>query len=578
MGNHRRPHRARVLIGALSGRRRRPPRCDSGQAVASVIAIIAMFVVLTYVAFGAANFAASETDQISTNSGAGPAAAAGVAAALYDLAAGNYTCAIASTNLPVTPGAGASSYSATITYYDSYADPEPAPTSTNSRTCSSGALPSGSTFGAAQISAIGTTRFGTLTITEQANELLQTFPQQQSYALFTGSALTMTNLKLPTPTTGNTAPAVVYANGNVVLGSGSSGTPPAVDNSACLNASVIAVGTLSFANGKCVNGNIYSDGNTVLSASTVGGTASVVGGNLVMSHSIIAGNALVEGSPGSILMCPNPVSGNASCSGLNSGQSIIGQTGGTPSISNASATGTITLGAVSESTICPGPVIESTSKNEVTGCVYPSNANNVAPPSAIPFPGESLPVQNGTTAQQSSYAAWTAAGYTIETATTCTGTGSGSVIADMTAASTSTVIIANCALTLSTGTVTLSHNVALFATSGMTVANGFKVAGPSAGSVQLSLVVPTPTGSYSCTGSYGLTISSGGDINSGHLNTFAFTPCAFTISAAVPLTGTVVAGSVSLSNTFTLTYSALTLPGLGFGYQYIPTERYTNGA
>jgi hypothetical protein len=325
-----------------------------------------------------------------------------------------------------------------------------------------------------------------------------------------------------------------------------------------------------------------------LSDAKVGGFVTVWQGNLVMSDSQVVGKVAVTGAPpgGNIVLCPNP--GNVSCTGLTAGYSTIGTAANsnTLAISNAEAWNTVTLATKTESSTCPGPVSNPPAPHgdEVTGCVYARYTKfSVEPPKAVSLPTVIAPSTRGSTAQDIAFALWTKAGYSIESTSTC-GSGSNSVISDMSGATVPTVIVANCPVQFPAGganSVTLSHNVALFATRGITFNSGFSF-GASGSAVHLYFMVPTPSSGVCSTDNITFGTRSQSDFPGGGatLNTFFYTPCTFSVGpndSPLAIKGEIVTGSLTIATTSTLTLKHelfKTLPDFSYGYQPLAVTRY----
>jgi hypothetical protein len=578
-----------MRTNTVAGSRSAESSCpdEAGFALITVTLMAVVFLLLALVASGTVIFNLSSSTHVNAMGTADGAANAGLAATLYDIETGNFVCSL-SNSLPSTFNAGTDSYSATVNYYTSYSDAFPPATgSGNPMTCSSGTL-AGATPAAAVLQSTGTARFGGVTQTETIKELVDITQVSQDYALFSAnSGISFTsNLEVLAQSGAGSSTGVLYANGDVA--------GPTGGGSCTIGATIVALGTLSVANNCTVSGSIYlgtdssGKGSLTLSQATVDGNVTVSSGDVTMSNSTVDQNVVAGGtSPnGDIWLCPNPIppSPTTSCTGLSAGKSTID--------GSAIASGTVTLNATSESTTCPTVgVVQDPSRNDtVDTCITAGSTSAVTAPNAISLPTVYYPestASGGNAGQNSAYNAWTAAGYTVESTSTCTGKLAGSLWYDINNASSSTAIVANCAVDFtntapySLSNSNLNHNVALFAPDGVTFGGGFKFNNPSpAGTTaQLSIIVPTPSGAYSCSGGgYNITWTggSGGDIPAGSNGVYTdfFTPCTISVGDNVSTYGEAIAGSFSLSKQFYVTYQPFTIPALTFGYQTFVEERY----
>ena len=400
-----------------------------------------------------------------------------------------------------------------VVYYDTYADPEPSNAATEACTSGTNKLPTGVTFGGAVLTATGKSKAAAKTSQESIEELVKTYSLNPSYVMYSGSTtgLNLSHVYMKQtqhPNTTFTNTGIIYSASGVT---DVHSTPTHKCNGGAINAGIDARGTIVFSGGACSDESLFSTRSVTLSNAKIKGDINIWQGNLVMSDSTVVGNVAASGvAPyGNILLCPNPVSGNASCTGLTGGASTIGATTGqTAATSSAEAANTVTLATKVEPPSCPGPT--KYGGNEITGCVDSNDtAFTVNPPKATPIPTVIPPVSGGTRAQVIALTLWTHAGYTVEPATTC-GNGTSSVISDMANATANTVIVANCAVTFPTGTtsVTLKHNIAVIAAKGITINSGFKFNTTGSGH-ELFLMVPTPTSGSCSTGTYNITFGAG---------------------------------------------------------------------
>jgi Tfp pilus assembly protein PilX len=569
---------------------------DSGQALIVVIILLTVVAVLTLVAITDSVYSTTTTTKAATTIDANSAASAGVAAALYDVSKGTYFCQHATTKL--TTGAfhhtdELNEYRFNVVYYDQYADPEPTPAPTTQPTsiterCVATKLPTGVTFGAAVITATGTSKTAAKTSKAEIEELVRTYPLDPSYVLYSGSSSGLNLSRVQMFAT--TSPNNTFTNTGIIYSA--SGVTDVVTSAPanCLDAAIDAHGTINFKGGACSHASLYATKTITLSGAKIYANVNVASGNVTMSSTTVFGDVEATGHipEGNIVLCPVPPTRNAACTGLASGDSDVGGSppGGTPTTSNADASNSVTVGTTSEGDRCPGPV--SSGGDEVTGCVEPDDtAFTVSPPKTVPLPKVMAPLGSGTTAQKIAYTLWTKAGYAVETTTECTGTGAGTLVSDIDNATRNTVIVAKCAVTFPAGsatTATLKHNVAIFAPDGITVNSGFTFK-LTASTLHLYFMVPT-TNSGTCNVTFGsgsaADFPSGGGGGPGgathSIQTFVFTPCGLSIDDGGSFTvkGVLVVGSLSITNatTLTLRHSSFIPPDFSYGYQPLAITRY----
>jgi|GEM_PF-6563795 len=589
-----------------AGTPRRLRHDEDGAALIMVVVIVSILVLLSFIAFVSAanNDVSVNSYDVSTQADA--TAAAGAAAALYDIesSTGTFPCSLASTKLlPTSSGgltnAGKSSYSVGIDYYSAYP-----PSSSNLISCTGGSVtPVPTSLKAAVVKSTGKTVTGPVSSTETITEQVYISVVPNDYSVFSGGAgtLDLSNLVAEGSGTTPSGSGTVYANGDVsIVSAGGPGaacaTPPAPSLSApnppanSFVASIVAQGNLSITN--CfVNGSVFlgtdssNNGNLVLSQATVDGGATTSSGSATISDSQVVGNLSAGGgSTGSVVLCPNPLGAHppTGCGTLKAGGSIVN--------GSVTAQGTVTVGTTSEPAGTPPCSTTNTGGDQVVGCITPASPYTVTSPGQL-----SLPTFTTDSTGSDWFSAWASAGdsagngaastATVINTSTCTGTGAGSVWSDVNGETGPTVVIANCGISWSSGNLNAPYNTAIIASGGISLSGNFAFTQPNPGpgkqptAAQISLVVPTPTSSYTCGSSLNTTIGSNMAGPQTQNDTFfVYTPCTLTVSSAVSFAGELAANALSVTKKVQLSYpsstTAFSPPGFNFGFQVVVESRY----
>jgi Tfp pilus assembly protein PilX len=611
---------------------------ERGQALVVALILVAVVALLTLVALGDSVFATSSTTRAATTTEGSTSASAGISAALYDISEGHYFCKIKTTKLTSGAAGTTNQYSVKIIYFQSYTktNPEPTPTTSNTVQCTqptstthapataltacttptsprtpesaSKALPDGVTFGAALLCATGRSSAGPRTSIATIRELVRTYPLNPGYVLYshssTGLDLSRVRMLNSTTTNDGTATGTIYSSSSIfVTGPNASkqirGEHPHTDT--CLLGTLTAR-TRIVMKKTCLIGSSVSLFTTKITNSVVIGTSSTANGNISLANSWLMGNASAAGS---LNLCPVTVARNPTCATLVTGTGNTTKMGGafagktTIDKVTVHAADTVFVGtnkyvaAPSQAQFCT--LSGTTGKIVVTGCAYPTSTGfSVSPPKNVAFPTVVAPVGSSSTrAQAIAVSLWTKAGYAIKQTSTC-GSGTTSVVADMNSATKNTVVVATCPVVFSGVTVTMNHNVALFAPTGITIRTGVHFNPGTRSTAQLFLMVPTPS-SGSCSTSNNITItaasastamfSSTGQsppnkttFKTWALSTFLFTPCQLSIGgkAKPNITGAVVVGSLTIGPTalVTLRHSQFVPTDFSYGYQPLAVTRY----
>lgn len=564
-----------------------PPQ--AGFALVAVTLLVVSMFILASIAIASVGFNQGSTTHVNASAAADGAANAGLAAVIQAIATGNDVCQLSSSSAPdvvTAPNAGTDSYAVSVSYYSSYADPEPSassvPPPTSLISCSGSSLGAGTSFAGVVVTAVGKSQMGQLSSSETITELLQAVPINANYVLFDSNVLSaasvdLTNFSLNQITTTalvNPGPGEVFADTSIA-GPSAGGCQ--------MYGTFVSVGSVTMGDKCVVGGSISANTGVTLSQANVNGKVSVYQGNLVMSNSVISGSATTIGN---ILMCPVPPSGL--CTGLNQGNTTIS--------GDATASGTVTLGTTSEPPPPPNlcNVSANGGKQTVDGCITAGDTDLTGPPYGnIALPTMVSPISaanGGTTAQRSAYAAWTAAGYTVEIEHSCSGQSS-ALWGDIKNATGPLAIVGACTsdgtangtpqpLTFSgPGSVAFKHDLAIFSPYGFNFVGGNILqsqAGPTP--AQLSLIVPTPTTSYQCSsGNYNIalagTLPPGAGANPAFVD--LFTPCTLSVTTKVPnVYGEAFVGNLSMTQLLQMFYEPFTVPAMSFGVSLVPQERY----
>lgn len=563
-------------------------RTEHGQALLAVVLLLDLVLLLALVLV--LDALSSQSDAVTVNaSGAAVAGAnAGVSTALYDVTQSTYRCSVSGSLM--TASYGTVTYSVTVTYYRTFADPEPAATAQNSVSCSGTTLPIGAQFSAAVLTASSTVTDASTTNTAVVRELVKTLPLDEGFAVYSNGA-TLDASKLAVKA--STVTADIYSAGGITATVKPTGGPvPNPTGAACIHASLVAQGAVTLTNTACVTGSVSSVGDVTLSGAAVSGSVDAWSGSVTLSDAKVLGTVFAHGSSpaGNVVLCPKTQAQANACTGLGltSGNATVGQS---TEASNADASGTITLGDTVEGAVCPGPVTTALQHDEVFGCTDPQSTLSGSSPRTVAFPEVAEPVAGSSTAAEAdAAAAWVAAGYTVEPPTsTCdaNSTSAGSAVKEIERATTaSTVVVLDCALTLTPSAgvnLTLKHDLAIVAMDGITFGRNFKftAAAPPPGTTkkaQLSVLVPTAATPLACDISFPTNATK--IINGGaNLDTLLFTPCTLSLAAAKAtqvMFGQVVAGTLSIGSKLTITYVSFTVPSFSYGYQETVIERYVS--
>ena len=590
--------------GLVRDSRRSLCRDDDGAALIMVVVIVAVLVLLSFIAFVSAGTNDTSATSYNASVQADATASAGAAEAVYEIevSTGSFPCSISSTSLlPESSGgladAGKSSYSVSIAYYTSFP-----PTSSSLLTCSGGTVtPNPAALKAAVVASTGHTTVGPVSASETVTEQVFVSLAPNDYSVFQGgtSTLDLTHLlPLASSSTSSANVGVVYSNGGITaLAGGACPAPPAPNVNPpnppanTMAATLVAQGSLTFENcylnGSVVLGSSGSgQGNLVVTNGIISGNATVSDGSATLSKGQVVGNLVDGGSApgGNVVLCPNPLgpTSPAACSGLQAGASFVN--------GSVTAEGTVTLGTTLEPSGTPPCSPTSSSGDEVVGCITPSSPYAVDGPSEL-----SLPKLEADTSGSDWFSAWQSAGdsagngaastATVDQTSICTGTGAGSVWADVNGETGPTVVIANCAVSWSSGNLNAQYNTAIVAAGGISLSGNFAFTQPppppgtQPTPVQISLVVPAPTSSYTCGSSLSTTVNSnilGPQTQKDSF--FLYTPCTLTISKGLNLTGEIVANTVNVTQNVKLAYptstAAFSPPGFNFGFQVVVEARY----
>jgi hypothetical protein len=587
---------------SLLAEARRLRQDEDGAALIMVVVIVSVLVLLSFIAFVSASNNDVSVSSYEASSQADATATAGASAAVYDIesSSGKLPCSISSTQLlPTSSGGltngGTSSYSVSISYYSAFP-----PNSADLISCSGGSVsPVASSLQAAVVTSTGKTVSGPVSSSETITEQVYISLIPNAYAVFSGGtgSLDLTHLVAEPSSTTPSGSGTVYSNGDVTLNGAPCGAPPApsvtVPNppSNAFTASIVAQGNLNITN--CfVNGSVFlgsdssGNGNLVLSKATVDGGALVSAGNADMSDSQVVGNLSAGGtsSADSVVVCPNPLGATppAGCSGLQAGGSVVN--------GSVTAQGTVTVGTTSEPAGTPPCSTTSSGGDQIVGCITPSS------PYTVHAPGDlSLPALVADSSGSDWFSAWSEAGdtagngtastATVVTTSTCTGTGPGSAWADVNGETGPTVVIANCGINWTTGSLNAPYNTAIVASGGINLSGTFAFTQPPAPNgtlptaAQISLIVPEPTSRYTCSSSLDTTLGSNlSGPNTQDDTFFVYTPCTLTISKAFNFAGELVANSLSISQNVQLSYpasaTAFSPPDFNFGFQVVVESRY----
>lgn len=526
---------------------------ESGFILITIVLILALLLVLMSITWGAVAVNTNNTADSSGSAQATESADAGLALAGYSIQtaviASGLPCQLGPTSLPTRTNGVSSSYTVTISYYSSYADPE----SGSPLTCAQ--AQGGSLIDAAVISSTGKTHIGAVSSSATITELLSIQDEAAGYVIFSQDPLTLNGSTINAPAGQPTDLGNVYSNGSVSASSSATPCPP----NTTMAVAVVAQGSLT-SNGTCaitVSGSSWESGSLTWVGGAINGEATVSNGNIALSNDgQIGGDATAGGTASTITLTgagPPKCPGNQTCIG-----------------GNATASGTVTV----------------SNNAGVVGVTTQNSTASVPSPPSITFPSFSAPISaanGGTATQVTAYNNWVAAGYSVLAPTSgsnCSTTALSEISAAMTGRQ---VVVANCALSISqANTVQFKYNLAIFATGGITV-GGTKAqlqAQPGSGA-QLFLAVPSdgltiPPTNPACS-SNNITVSTAQALDPA-TTTFFYTPCTFSTPASANFTAEIVAGAVSLSSSNTITFGSfsvipgLALPGVGDpGGSYVAT-------
>ncbi len=561
-----------------------------------MMAVLAALTMTAFAETSVARLAGSATSLADT--AAAGAAQAGLAQSEYDMEQGNFCSALTDQNVTsAAPGVSNSadaSYTVTVAYYAKFASPPSGPIA-----CSGGAL-TGSPQEAV-VTSTGSARVGQASATQTETDLVHLAEIQPTFAAFQASNASPVNLNdlwLSVPSGPGSGPAYqgeLYTNGPL--------SGPTASTCEDFEGSIVATGPWTFGTScssgsggpgpgpgpgpapspttapsqMTVSGSVSIAGQLTLNDANVGGNVTAQGsgssGNLTISDSTVGGNALASGN---IVMCTNPSDGTAACDSTTAGDSYVNGT--------ATAGGSVYFGSAAQEATTAGTTgscqaTTGSAGDTITGCVTPNSTSSVSSPLSYPtLPALTTPAASGR---------WTEAGYTVVQATSCNGTGAGSVAADAAAATGQQVIEAptGCALDVTSNVVLQpSATVAIFAPCGVTVGSGgsFTLPSPPPGesyTAQLGLIVPSSAASSSCSSSDGVTISTGTPFQQGGpatVSAFIYTPGTFTSTAKASMTGEVLAETLDPTAPLSIVSSPYSPPGLVFGYTVLVYQHYVS--
>lgn len=562
------PRSYRRALPPLDRRGRRSAGPEQGFALLAVMLVLSILLTVSLVAFSESGVDLTGTQRADVALAADTTSGAGVADALYDIADGNFVCALTKASLLSSPanaaGAPSASYSVTVAYFG--ADWTPGTTPGPSMPCPT----QGSVPAAALITSTGSSALGSLHSQETISEQIAISVAPQGFVAYSAgpAGLDLTNLQVVKPG-GPAGPVggqgVIYSKGPV-SDSGSSCAPQSPW------ATVVTEAGANLHNCNVGGSLSVGGGNLVLSATPVGGYVTVGGGDAVLGASTVAGNVVASGN---VHLCGNNPTPSW-CSGLSGATSTIY---GSVTAASGGVTIDSTPVASGAGTPCPATSVDGVT---IDGCVTDASGNRVSPPEPVSLPDLGSPDIN----------AWAAAGYSVDENAACSGgtNTAGSVPYDLAHLSANTLIVADCPSTGvnlsnlgtiklgSTGRPGTSYNAAVFVTGGITVDGNTSFAPAGSSAAQLSLIVPQPTSftSSSCDSTYNV-VDSAGSLTSGSAAVFVYTPCVFTDGAPAKLTGEIVAGQIQLSKPLSMTYASFTPPGLIFAYLTRVEQRRITG-
>ena len=184
---------------------------------------------------------------------------------------------------------------------------------------------------------------------------------------------------------------------------------------------------------------------------------------------------------------------------------------------------------------------------------------------------ESFPVVPEPTGTNDSGAktAWQAAGYSVVTNNTCSG--SGNVYSAITGYTSPTAVITSCAMSWSgNSSISLQTNVAIFASAGFSMSNNTSWQSNNSTTRLLYLIVPSSISGTTTTcnsGNPGIALQNNTSFAS-TINVLDYTPCTISVSNNSTGYGQVYAGTVSVQNNFSQYYVPMpVVPGASGGGQ-----------
>lgn len=598
---------------------------DAGFALIAVILLAAVLVMLALVAFGDIAWEQNSGRGVNTTAQADAAAQTGLAAAKYDISVLSTACSLPWTGV-VTSGAPAntpaSSYSVSVNYYTTTT-----PNSADADTCNATTNAGVTTYSlasaaqSATILSTGAANVGGKWSAATANNLTnvassnssgayvggntstETIEEQvsisgvsaNSYVIFAGSSLTTSVNNQLTVSASNATPPLlgeIYVNGN--FSTGTAGCPGAGEDATLVTSGNLTLDSCTVDGSVAASGNILlQNGASIGASSSAPSNATASNGSIVMDGSNIYGNAVARGSSSSsIQLCPKSTTPTSPCSQLPSST----DTGASTIWGSADASGTVTEGISSEEANAPyyeAPPCSAVSdkvggdNNAIDGCITTQDSSTSANvSSSLGLPTIAAPTTAGNS--------WT--GYTLDANANCNSGSDPNSVYNLLASSTPQVIVlgSSCSGVLNFSTnITLTANMAVFAPNGISLAQNFKfaTAGGNTSKLQLSLIVPTPTSSYSCgtasSPSYSITINGKSFPNPAGASPYAgiyedfYTPCYMSLpTGAVTAYGSMIAEYYNFLNSsgqakgqLTISYNPFAPPGLTWGY-VVQTEQH----
>jgi predicted acyltransferase (DUF342 family) len=307
--------------------------------------------------------------------------------------------------------------------------------------------------------------------------------------------------------------------------------------------------TMIGSNNTTVDGHNGNDGNLYTNGSLSCGNGFLIQGNVTVQGSVTAtNNCTINGNLTSV--------GNMSLAN----SAVIGGSA-TSTGKTCSSQGNITLAnsaTIDQSAYAYCAVTTSGNSTVVHGTYAPDTT--LTNPAVETLPNVPMPVSGSSAA-----ALWSAAGFTNQiTDNNCAANGVYQDIANMSTATTPTLIMTSCALSWSgNSSVSLNTNLAVYSTGGFTMSNNTSWQSTNSTTRLLYLIVPSSAGPAPC--SSGITFANNTQFAT-TVNVLDFTPCTITISNNSTGYGQVYGGQIDATNLFTAHYMPMpTVPGASGG-------------